>query len=171
MGPTAWHSAKDWRTRLALSLTHSGRYHFIEAHHIFPKATLKDRHEKSEIDEMANMAFVSGATNRRMGSTPADRTLAQVKDEQGEQALIDHCVPLDLELWQTENYKAFLEHRRAGLAKAIHEFIGEEFDRSVSIDIDGLPAQGGKRSTRVQIVSAMGLPGGEGYQGTRASNC
>jgi hypothetical protein len=33
--------AKDWRTRLALSLTHSGRYHFIEYHHIFPKAVLK----------------------------------------------------------------------------------------------------------------------------------
>jgi hypothetical protein len=87
--------AKDWRTRLALSLTHSGRYHFIEYHHIFPKAALKGRYEKSEINEMANMAFVSGGANRRMGSTPAERTLAEVRDEQGDQVLVDHCVPLD----------------------------------------------------------------------------
>ncbi|HXK40092.1 MAG TPA: hypothetical protein VJ837_04640, partial [Candidatus Paceibacterota bacterium] len=126
--------AKDWRTRLALSLTHSGRYHFIEYHHIFPKATLKGRYEKSEINEMANMAFVSGATNRRMGSTPAERTLAQVKHEQGERALVDHCVPLDPDLWKTDNYRAFLEYRRAELARAINEFIGGEFDQPVSID-------------------------------------
>ncbi len=62
--------AKDWRTRLALSLTHSGRFHFIEYHHIFPKATLKGRYEKSEINEMANMAFVSGA---RIGEWEAHR--------------------------------------------------------------------------------------------------
>jgi hypothetical protein len=134
--------AKDWRTRLALSLTHSGRYHFIEYHHIFPKATLKGRYDKSEINEMANMAFVSGATNRRMGSTPAERTLAQVKQEQGERALVDHCVPLDPDLWKTDNYRAFLEYRRAELARAINEFIGGEFDQPVSIDIEGLLAQG-----------------------------
>lgn len=134
--------AKDWRTRLALSLTHSGRYHFIEYHHIFPKAVLKGRYEKSEINEIANMAFVSGATNRRMGSAPAERTLAEVRDEQGERVLVDHCVPLDPELWKVENYRTFLEHRRAELARAINEFIGGEMDQGVSIDVDGLLAGG-----------------------------
>jgi hypothetical protein len=125
--------AKDWRTRLALSLTHSGRYHFIEYHHIFPKAALKGRYEKSEINEMANMAFVSGGANRRMGSTPAERTLAEVRDEQGDQVLVDHCVPLDPPLWRVENYRTFLEYRRAELAKAINKFIDGEMDRAVSI--------------------------------------
>lgn len=134
--------AKDWRTRLALSLTHSGRYHFIEYHHIFPKATLKGSYEKSEINEMANMAFVSGATNRRMGSTPAERTLAEVKEEQGERALTDHCVPIDSEMWKLENYRAFLEFRRAALARAINEFIGGDLSASTTIDVDALIAQG-----------------------------
>jgi hypothetical protein len=134
--------AKDWRTRLALSLTHSGRFHFIEYHHIFPKALLKGRYDKSEINEMANMAFVSGATNRRMGSTPAERTLAEVRDEQGDRALVDHCVPLDPELWKMENYRAFLEYRRAELARTINEFIAGEMDQVVTVDIDGLVARG-----------------------------
>jgi len=30
------HGARNWRTRLMLSLTHQGRFHFIEHHHIFP---------------------------------------------------------------------------------------------------------------------------------------
>jgi hypothetical protein len=132
--------AKDWRTRLALSLTHSGRYHFIEYHHIFPKAALRGHYDKSEINEMANMAFVSGSANRRMGSTPAERTLADVRDQQGEQALIDHCIPLDPELWKVENYRAFLEYRRAALAKAINEFIGGRMDQTINVDVDDLIA-------------------------------
>jgi hypothetical protein len=134
--------AKDWRTRLALSLTHSGRYHFIEYHHIFPKAVLKGHYEKSEINEMANMAFVSGSTNRRMGSTPAERVLAEVRDEQGDQVLVDHCVPLDPQLWKVENYRKFLEYRRAELARAINEFISAGMDHPVGIDLDSLLAAG-----------------------------
>jgi hypothetical protein len=134
--------AKDWRTRLSLSLTHSGRYHFIEYHHIFPKTTLKGRYDKSEINEMANMAFVSGAANRRMGSTPAERTLAQVRDEQGDSALAEHCVPLDSDLWTVDNYRSFLEFRRRALAKAINDFVGGDLGQSVSVDIDALLAAG-----------------------------
>jgi hypothetical protein len=134
--------AKDWRTRLALSLTHSGRYHFIEYHHIFPKATLKGYYDKSEINEMANMAFVSGATNRRMGSTSAERILAELRDEYGDQVLVEHCVPLDPQLWKVENYRMFLEYRRAELARAINEFVGGDMDQAVSIDVDGLLAGG-----------------------------
>jgi hypothetical protein len=135
--------AKDWRTRLALSLTHQGRYHFVEFHHIFPKALLKAAtFEKSEINEIANMAFVSGATNRRMGSTPAERTLADVQKEQGDRALAAHCVPLEPSLWKVENYRAFIDYRRAELAKAINDFISGQTDDAVTIDVDGLLAGG-----------------------------
>lgn len=134
--------AKDWRTRLALSLTHSGRFHFIEYHHIFPKASLRGLYDKSEINEIANMAFVSGSTNRRMGSRPAAQTLAEVRNEQGDQALTDHCVPLDPELWKVENYRAFLKYRRAELAKAVNQFISGEMDQDAGVNIDGLLAEG-----------------------------
>jgi hypothetical protein len=135
--------AKDWRTRLGLSLTHQGRFHFIEFHHIFPKSTLKSAgYERSEINEIANMAFVGGSTNRRIGVTPAERSLAEVRKEQGDASLAAHCVPLHEELWKTENYRAFLEHRRAELAEAINEFIQGRSDEEVTVDIDGLIAGG-----------------------------
>lgn len=135
--------AKDWRTRLGLSLTHQGRYHFIEYHHIFPKTVLKGaNYEKAEINEIANMAFVSGSTNRRIGSTPPDRALADVRRDQGDESLTAHCVPLDESLWKTDNYRTFLEHRRADLANAINEFISGRTDESVTMDVDGLVAGG-----------------------------
>ena len=87
--PTAYlalkaRSAKDWRTGLGLSLTHQGRSHFIEAHHIFPKALLQRAgYETTEINEIANMAFVSGKTNRKISSKPTDQYLAEVKERFG----------------------------------------------------------------------------------------
>lgn len=134
--------AKDWRTRLALSLTHSGRFHFIEYHHIFPKASLKAAYDKSEINEIANMAFVTGGTNRKMGGTPAERTLADVLREQGESALRAHCIPTDPSLWKIENYRAFLDYRRAALAKAINEFIAGVAVGAVSLDVEAMVAGG-----------------------------
>lgn len=51
-------------------------------------------------------------------------------------------MPLDEELWKTENYREFLERRRAELAKAINEFIQGKTDEAVTIDVDGLIAVG-----------------------------
>ena len=59
--------AKDWRSGLGLSLTHSGKYHYIQTHHIFPKALTQD-YESSEVNEIANLAFISGGQNRAIGS-------------------------------------------------------------------------------------------------------
>jgi hypothetical protein len=91
---------------------------------------------------IVNMAFVSGSNNRRIGVTPAERSLAEVRKEQGHESLAAHCVPLDEEMWKTENYRAFLERRRAELAKAINEFIQGKTDEAVTIDVDGLIAGG-----------------------------
>ena len=43
--------------------------HRLQFHHIFPKSLLKGRYEKKEINEIANMAFVSGKTNRKISNT------------------------------------------------------------------------------------------------------
>jgi hypothetical protein len=59
--------AKDCRSRLAISLTHSGKYHYIQTHHIFPKAVTGD-YEANNVNEIANLAFVSGSQNRSISS-------------------------------------------------------------------------------------------------------
>jgi hypothetical protein len=70
--------AKDWFSGLGLSLTHQGRLHFIQWHHIFPKALLRERgFETGEINEIANMAFITGQTNRRIGRRNPFRLLAR----------------------------------------------------------------------------------------------
>ena len=48
--------AKDWKSGLALSLTHQGKQHFIEAHHIFAKSRLQKAGVDSKlINEIAKL--------------------------------------------------------------------------------------------------------------------
>jgi hypothetical protein len=130
--------AKDWQSHLALSLTHQGREHFVQYHHIFPKALLKKTNEKATIHEIANMAFITGGTNRSLATTPPEKYLASVLNEQGAAALEAHCVPLDPSLWKIEAYAQFLEYRRDALAKAINDFIqGETGALKIDVLLDG----------------------------------
>jgi hypothetical protein len=116
--------AKDWRSRLGLSLTHQGRYHFIQFHHLFPKALLKLADvEPAQINEIANMAFIAGGTNRRIAAKPPQDYLAEILETQGREALEAHCVPSDPQLWCVERYQDFLAFRRAELAQAINDLI------------------------------------------------
>jgi predicted HTH transcriptional regulator len=64
-----------------------------------------------------------------------------VRADQGERALIDHCVPLDEQLWKVESFRDFLAYRRMALAKAINQFINGDME-SESIDVEGLIAGG-----------------------------
>ena len=78
--------AKDWHSQLGLSLTHQGKFHFIQYHHLFPKALLnKAGYDKAAINEIANMAFISGKTNRKLAATPADVYLATILQKQGKE--------------------------------------------------------------------------------------
>jgi hypothetical protein len=115
--------AKDWESGLNISLTHQGRLHYIQYHHIFPKAKLKGLYETSEINEIANMAFISGHTNRRLGTkSPADYFPAII-EKRGPDALECQCVPLDADLHRIDNYRRFLEVRREALADVVNQFI------------------------------------------------
>jgi hypothetical protein len=115
--------AKDWQTGLGLSLTHQGRYHYIQYHHIFPKSLLKGTYERREINEIANMAFISGRTNRRISNKEPADYLPDVVADRGEEALTLQGVPLDRSLWKVENYGRFIENRRTVLARTVNEFI------------------------------------------------
>ena len=135
--------AKDWRTQLALSLAHQGKSHTIEYHHIHPKAGLRKlKYEQSAINEIANMAFVSGATNRKIAATPAKEYLATLVEKYGTSALEAHCVPTDPDLWKAENYLKFLEARRVALASSINEFLEQDKGRDAAIDIESILRDG-----------------------------
>lgn len=115
--------AKDWYSGLGLSLTHQGRLHFIQWHHIMPKSLLKGRYETGEINEIANMAFITGQTNRRISNKEASEYLPSILQKQGAVALESQCVPTDPALWTTTAYREFLAARRTALAVRMNAFI------------------------------------------------
>jgi hypothetical protein len=122
--------AKDWYSGLGLSLTHQGKLHFIQWHHVIPKSLLKARgYETGEINEIGNMAFITGQTNRRISNKEAAGYLADIVSKQGEGALRSQCVPVDPALWTTERYRDFLQLRRSELATRMNAFIGEKAGR------------------------------------------
>ncbi len=115
--------ARDWRTRLEISLQHKGKEHLVQAHHIFPKARLKNRYEKKQINEIANLAFIGGTTNRKISSDPPDKYLPKILESQGPEALLAQCVPLERELWTIDNYPRFLDVRRRALVDSINAML------------------------------------------------
>lgn len=119
--------AKDWYSGLSLSLTHQGKLHFIQWHHVIPKSLLKERgYETGEINEIANMAFITGQTNRRISNKEATQYLEDIIAKQGAAALESQCVPTDRALWSTDAYREFLKVRREALAQRMNEFIREK---------------------------------------------
>lgn len=119
--------AKDWYSGLGLSLTHQGKLHFIQWHHVIPKSLLKERgYEPGVINEIANMAFITGQTNRRISNKEAVNYLRDVVAKQGEATLQSQCVPTDETLWSTDRYADFLSYRRQALADRMNAFIQEK---------------------------------------------
>jgi hypothetical protein len=118
--------AKDWHSGLGLSLAHQGKLHFIQWHHIIPKSLLKLKYETAEINEIANMAFITGQTNRRISNKEATGYLADIVAKQGTEALTSQCVPTSPDLWATERYREFLQQRRDALVARMNEFIRDK---------------------------------------------
>lgn len=126
------NGAKDWFSGLGLSLTHQGRMHFIQWHHIFPKSHLKERgFETGEINEIANMAFISGQTNRSISNKLPSEYLPGIISKQGEGTLAAQLVPCNPELWGLDDYRRFLRARREALAQCMNEFIQKKAGLSV----------------------------------------
>ncbi len=135
--------AKDWRSGLGLSLSHSGRSHHIQTHHIFPKAVMK-RHDAGEVNEIANLAFISGGHNRAISSKTPDVYLPGIVEQRGSEALTAQGLPLDPDMWRVESFDAFLEYRRGELARLVNEFLDgvvAEGSRGVT-DVPGLISEG-----------------------------
>jgi hypothetical protein len=104
--------AKDWRSNLAISLDHSGAQHRLQFHHIFPKAQLKGAYSAREADDIANLAFIGGKTNRAISDKEPSKYLAKFLEEHGSGLLDAQSIPTDTELLDKTAYKQFLVERR-----------------------------------------------------------
>ncbi|WP_244500100.1 hypothetical protein [Methyloceanibacter superfactus] len=116
--------AKDWRSNLAISLDHSGSQHRLQFHHIFPKAVLKASHTSREADDIANLSFISGKTNRQISDKAPAEYLPNYIKANGSAAFLAQCIPMDAEFHRPEAYKRFLVKRRELVANRLNEFLG-----------------------------------------------
>jgi hypothetical protein len=118
------NGAKDWWSGLKLSERHTGNSHKIQFHHIFPKSLLKDQYDQKEINEIANLAFISGKTNRYItNKEPIHYLENEVVAKRGGEALNSQLIPLDRKIWEINNYRQFLVQRRNAIAEAINNFM------------------------------------------------
>lgn len=117
------NGAKDWWTGLALSDKHLGKSHSLQYHHIFPKSLLKKDFDKKEINEMSNLAFIGGKTNRQITNKEPKLYFEDVIQKRGQDALTSQLIPMSKEFWETSNYKKFLEFRRIKIAEEIDKFM------------------------------------------------
>ncbi len=116
--------AKDWRSHLTIALDHSGAQHRLQFHHIFPKAVLKTSFTAREADDIANLAFIGGKTNRAISNKAPAVYLPPLVDQLGGPAFAAQCIPVEASLLEVESYKAFLVERRKRIAAALNMFVG-----------------------------------------------
>ncbi len=116
--------ASDWRSGVEISLSNRGTSHVLQWHHIFPKALLRKRdHGRREINDIANLAFLGGGTNRRISDSPPENYLPKIIEKRGQGALEAQCIPLDPALWKVDAYPDFLVERRRLLSESVNALL------------------------------------------------
>ncbi|GII56126.1 hypothetical protein Pth03_45150 [Planotetraspora thailandica] len=117
--------AHDWWYGTEISATaESGQK--LEYHHIHPQATLKNHpgsYSKTEINDLANLAFISGTANRRISDRSPSDYFTDQKQPLTKAELAAHFVPYDEHLRHADAYRDFLNARRALLADAMSALI------------------------------------------------
>jgi hypothetical protein len=116
--------ARDWTSNLAISLSHGGKQHRLQFHHIFPQAVLRGRYKGQQINDIANLAFIGGRTNRRISSKPPADYLPPLLASQGKRAFDAQGIPVEPRLLQLESYPEFLAERRKLIAERLNGFLG-----------------------------------------------
>ncbi len=117
--------ATDWRDQLAISLKHQGSKHSLQFHHIFPQKVLKrEGISKDKINDICNLSFISGRTNRAISANEPASYLPDIVLEQGIDVLTRQCIPTEESLWRVDAYDRFFHQRRKLVAARLNEFLG-----------------------------------------------
>lgn len=112
------NKARDWWFGVPVALSHDGSYK-LEYHHIHPRARLKDTYGKADINDLANLAFISDKANRKISARPPAIYFEELDLEDLER----HLVPSDPVLRSVEQYPQFVAKRRTLLAAAMNDVL------------------------------------------------
>ncbi len=117
--------AKDWGTGLALKRALLGRMNALEVHHIFPKAMLyRNEFHRSQVNAVANFCFLTKDTNLQIRDRPPSEYFPEI-EARHPGALASQWIPMDNDLWETQNYPQFLEARQVLLAQTANALLEE----------------------------------------------
>jgi hypothetical protein len=129
--------AKDWWHDVEINESSEGGGFGIEYHHVHPQATLKQDYAKGEINDLANLAFISSTANKKISDrSPADY-FGELLD--GRDELTPHLVPLEEDLRISASYHQFLARRRQLLANAMTELLDSYRPAWVTAEGEGSP--------------------------------
>jgi hypothetical protein len=117
------NGAKDWRSNLTIALDHSGAQHQLQFHHIFPKKQLRGIHTTREADDIANLAFISGKTNRAISDKEPIKYLAPLIEQHGAKLFDAQAIPIEPRLLEVSAYRDFLSARRQKIAEQINRYL------------------------------------------------
>ena len=90
----------------------------------FPKAVLKTSHTSRETEDIANLAFIGGKTNRRISDKPPSLYFPDLINTSGISVFEAQCIPTDQSLLGTEAYGRFLAERRKLMSERVNSFLG-----------------------------------------------
>lgn len=115
--------AKDWRHHTRINLSNVGSVLKVQFHHIFPRARLKayGGYDTSEINDISNLAFIGGSTNRRISDKDPAEYLPVIRPEDRQA----QCVPLDESLYALNNYRAFIIERRKLIVNLLNDYLAK----------------------------------------------
>ena len=147
--------AQDWGTGLALKRSLLGRMNALEVHHIFPKALLyREGFQKSQVNAVANFCFLTKDTNPQISDRAPAEYFPEI-EERHPGALTSQWIPMDRELWETENYPRFLEERQRLLAEAANALLDDLLHDASAVEPVG-PAT----VAPVEAAAPAAVPGG-----------
>ena len=115
--------AEDWTSSLKIDVTRSDGQHEIEFHHIFPQALVKKKYPKTLVNDIANLAFIDGRSNRRLQARAPKEYVAEIISGRGSEPFDRQLIPTAGELLDIERFEAFLAVRRARIATELNRFL------------------------------------------------
>ncbi|MFI2506695.1 DUF262 domain-containing protein [Streptomyces sp. NPDC018972] len=130
--------ARDWATNIAISDQPMSSGAKIEFHHVFPRARVQSAYAKEEWNSLANLAFVTGQTNKMISSKLPFEYMGGIAPDR----LAEQWVPDDPELRSLDRFPEFLAARRRLLANVLNDLLGLPVldDEAPRRDVDEPPA-------------------------------
>lgn len=112
--------ARDWATNIAISDQPMSSGAKIEFHHVFPRAQVQSVYAKEEWNSLANLAFVTGQTNKMIGSKLPFEYMGGIAPDR----LAEQWIPCDPDLRSLDRFPEFLAARRRLLVDVLNELLG-----------------------------------------------